>query len=78
MIQGKLYQKIRFPHADADDFDSYPKASEIEKLLDEAKTEFPQEKNFYNNPQIPKGKFDYDSFIDATEKWFEKWFGGTE
>jgi hypothetical protein len=81
MSEGKLYQKLRFPHADADDFDSYPKASEIEKLLDEAKADFPERDNVSPIAKSTDELFERE-FLKAHDKWtsevwawLKKWFG---
>lgn len=70
MSEGELYKRIKYPHADADDYDSYLKASETSKLLDEAKKDFPI------SGWVAGIEHDLSEEENhAVYEWFKKWFG---
>ena len=51
--------------------------SEFVNILNEADRDFPDEKAFYGNPNLPDGKLDYEGFINKVQAWRKKWFGET-
>jgi hypothetical protein len=68
---GKIYADInRLPKV------SYEAALEILPILEEAAREFPEISKFYvSDDRLGTGRFKYDQFVFAVQKWQKKWLG---
>lgn len=81
--EGELYKKL-FPFADKVEAEygtclgSDTATVELEKILNEAKAEAPNEKDEKYRDYYPDKihyHFKYDEFINDFNRWFMKWFG---
>ncbi len=77
--KGKMYDDInRLPKV------SYEAASEILNIIREAANEFPEISKFYteakysSDDRVSGGRFQYEQFVYAVQKWQKKWLGSTK
>jgi hypothetical protein len=72
--KGKIYDDInRLPKV------SNEATSEILVILQEAAKEFPEISNYYvSDERVGVGRFQYEQFVFAIQKWQKKWLISTK